>query len=115
MIAVVFIIAMIVAGVAVFFFRHARLARTGKEEYILSVSRALGITEASARQMVTEAMSSTPSQIIPRLYLGNSSAASNANFVRNAGVTHVLNATSTLPNHFEGKLRCKLQRSGLPL
>ena len=41
------------------------------------------------------------SQVLPFLILGNERDSSNAELLRELGVTHILNVTSHLPNHFE--------------
>jgi protein-tyrosine phosphatase len=64
-------------------------------------SSALGITHADCCRMLDEVVSSTPSTIIPRLLLGNEAASKDSSRLASERVTHILNATSTLPNHFE--------------
>lgn len=64
-------------------------------------SSALGITHADCCRMLDEVVSSTPSTIIPRLLLGNEAASKDSSRLASEQVTHILNATSTLPNHFE--------------
>ena len=65
---------------------------------------ALGISEAEAVRMLNEAESNCPSVIEPRLLLGNAASSQNRQALRSANVTHVVNATQHLPNHFEPEL-----------
>ena len=51
--------------------------------------------------MLHDMQTSEPSSIESRLLLGNAASAANLNVLRRHRVTHVLNATADLPNHFE--------------
>ena len=64
-------------------------------------SSALGISHSECCRMLDEVVSSTPSTILPRLLLGNEAASKDKQELASARVTHILNATSTLPNQFE--------------
>merc|ERR1712118_594319 len=54
-----------------------------------------------ANRMISEAKDPTPSEIQPRLFLGNSLCSQDLSVLRKKKITHILNATSSLPNQFE--------------
>jgi len=74
-------------------------------EQASAYATALGIPIEDAERMLREACSDVPCEVLPRLFLGNAAASANALALQRAGVTHVLNATGNLPNHFEGILK----------
>ena len=51
--------------------------------------------------MLEDMRTSEPSSIESRLLLGNAASAANLSVLRRHRVTHVVNATANLPNHFE--------------
>lgn len=51
--------------------------------------------------MLDDMRTSEPSNIEARLLLGNAASAANLSVLRRHRVTHVVNATANLPNHFE--------------
>ena len=61
--------------------------------------------------MIYRKRKSYPNEILPgKLYLGNQFDASDPNVLRNLKITHVVNVTSEIPNHFEkeGKILLKI-------
>ena len=75
-------------------------------ETIQHFSRALNLSPGETCRMLDEVVRDAPSEIEPRkLYLGNSRCASNRDELRKARITHVLNATSGLPNHFSADMQ----------
>ena len=81
--------------------RRPRRGAARDAEFVRSIAGALRIPLSEARQMLVEAEATTPTEIAPRLYLGNAASARNRAALRARGVTHVLNATASLPNSFE--------------
>ena len=81
------------------------LGRGGNSDHDPAVVRkfatALNTSFSDASRMLDEAVSSSPSEIEPRLLLGNAACSKDRTSLLAARVTHVLNATSTLANHFE--------------
>ena len=73
------------------------------EAMLEQIQSALSLTREEAGRMVHEASSSTPSQIEPRLYLGNAAAAADLGKLRALRINYIVNATSNLPNHWEGR------------
>jgi hypothetical protein len=73
-------------------------------ETVQHFSKVLGIPVAEAARMLSDLESSTPTEVVPRLLLGNKACAQDQAALGRAGVTHVLNASSDLPNYFEGAL-----------
>ena len=69
------------------------------DENVRLVAEALGMPLSEAQRMMREASSPKPAVVIPRLLLGNALAAKDLKALHCAGVTHVLNATSSVPNH----------------
>jgi len=65
---------------------------------------ALAIPFKEAERMLQEATSETAVEVLPRVFLGNAASSANLIGLQRAGTTHVVNATATLPNHFEGTL-----------
>ena len=49
----------------------------------------------------------TAVEILPHLYLGSEFHASQKEQIQNLGITAILNASSTCPNHFENDLKYK--------
>jgi len=74
-------------------------------DLVCRYASALDISEEDALRMLRELNSDLPSEVTPRLYLGNAAAAANLTALRRRGVTHVLNASRTIPNHFEPVLQ----------
>ena len=81
--------------------RRPRRGAARDAEFVRSIAGALRIPLSEARQMLVEAEATVPTEIAPRLYLGNAASARDRAALRARGVTHVLNATASLPNSFE--------------
>ena len=73
-------------------------------DMIRHFSEALNIPLVEAERMLQEVKTSEPSVIERRLLLGNALGAADRDVLRQHNVTHVVNATHNLPNHFEGDL-----------
>ena len=81
--------------------RRPRRGAAHDAQFVRSIAGALRIPLSEARQMLVEAEATVPTEITPRLYLGNAASARDRAALRARGVTHVLNATASLPNTFE--------------
>jgi len=63
-----------------------------------TIAGALNISLDEARQMLKEMDESHPSEVQPNLYLGNVLSSQDLTSLRHHGITHILNATTSLPN-----------------
>ena len=70
-------------------------------EVVRQFSSSLNISLADCQRMLDEVISSTPSVIEGRLLLGNAACSKDRASLATARVTHIVNATSNLPNAFE--------------
>ena len=73
------------------------------QKVVQDIANALGIGKAEAGRMMTEAHSPVPSEVMPRLWLGNSACSRDCDVLRKRGITAILNCTTELPNFFDGK------------
>ena len=69
---------------------------------VQSYARALGLSIEEAERMLREACAEVPIEIFPNVLLGNAAASANAIALQRADVTHIVNVSTALPNHFEG-------------
>lgn len=67
------------------------------EENAQRFSRSLRIPVEEARRMLVEASSARPSEVAPRLFLGGVLASREPRLLRSLGISHVVNATASLP------------------
>ena len=73
-------------------------------EEVHRYAQALAVPFEDAERMLSEAMSDTAIEVLPKVFLGNAASSQNWIGLQRAGMTHVVNATTTLSNHFDGML-----------
>ena len=72
------------------------------DETVRFFAQRLEISLTDSKRMLREVESSKASVIVDKLLLGNAACAADGAALRAARVGYILNATSSLPNHFEG-------------
>eukprot|EP00746_Dinoflagellata_sp_MGD_P055880 gnl/MRDRNA2_/MRDRNA2_24293_c0_seq1.p1 gnl/MRDRNA2_/MRDRNA2_24293_c0~~gnl/MRDRNA2_/MRDRNA2_24293_c0_seq1.p1 ORF type:complete len:240 (-),score=37.12 gnl/MRDRNA2_/MRDRNA2_24293_c0_seq1:47-697(-) len=92
----------VVAGA--FFYSFATVCGDPHRVNAKTIAAAMGISTAEADQMILEAADPNPSEIQPRLFLGNVLSSQDWSVLKHHKITHIINATSSVPNKFADAL-----------